>query len=747
MSRPAPAAKDATDATDTTAPTEKEQQKTQVADTLPKITVPSQEAAVPLTVATATPSTTAAPTPATTAALTPSVPQQAAPAQKSAPAEGVTENIERKVLDSFKQFKYSERLRMEEQTRNKQERKRETARQEKSVKLNDLKKFAQNFKLYTPVPQDLVPILAKDKEKQELIVEKAKQQALEKEQRSISQAASPAASQATVTATDPKAQRTIPTAPQAGAEPASPSAHRQRAPQALRAQHPALQSPRGPGQLSQRVAANQAQYNRSGFAAPNLPSPLPIRDTRKPSVDQGISSPTSAISGKALNVKAMEFKPNPGASTFVPTGPSSAASANVKRPSVSASRPKTDPAIFFPAGKKIKSVDERVSLADTFNPVKRMLEETPEEEKKTKYANNGGIPHAFRTPPTWESTVDKSYKDMFAKSVPPPMSSVSPMHTPNNAGLPNMPHQHQLPAHLQAPVNGAPPTAHQTPPRFPPNQSYMAGPNQAYEDPRMQFASAASVAPSPRMGHPAMAYNNMHPGMPGQGMPGHFPGYGMQQPVQMGGHMMVQQHSQGGSLGPGMSPAMGMRNMHVPPMQAGVPQFPMTPHMNTPHMQSPMPGHAQPHFNAYQMQPNMPGGFANSPSRGGMGLPMSHSMSHQGSQQGHQPPPPGQYIPNMPPNQGGQNPNFGPMTPMRNPAFPQPMPQFQQGGQYPANGYPMQQRNMSNSGYNPQMNMTPRQYPAQPMGAMNNGQMPGMMPQGMPGQNAAAMGADAAGGK
>lgn len=47
----------------------------------------------------------------------------------------------------------------------------------KAVKLNELKRFALNFKLSTPIPADLVPVLAKDEIKQGAIVQKALKQA------------------------------------------------------------------------------------------------------------------------------------------------------------------------------------------------------------------------------------------------------------------------------------------------------------------------------------------------------------------------------------------------------------------------------------------------------------------------------------------------------------------------------------------------------------------------------------------
>ena len=94
----------------------------------------------------------------------------AIPPRKAAKPHDATTNVEHDLLDSFKAFSAAEKLRMSE-------RQRSIARENKAVKLNDLKKFALNFKLSTPVPTDLVPILAKDDTKQAVIVEKALKQA------------------------------------------------------------------------------------------------------------------------------------------------------------------------------------------------------------------------------------------------------------------------------------------------------------------------------------------------------------------------------------------------------------------------------------------------------------------------------------------------------------------------------------------------------------------------------------------
>ncbi|KAK1092865.1 poly(A)-binding protein binding protein [Friedmanniomyces endolithicus] len=92
-------------------------------------------------------------------------------------AESSTEDHISKTIDAFKQFANNEKLKV----RQAQEQKRAGARQEKNVKLNDLKKFAANFKLNSRVPDDLVPILAKDREKQLEIQRKADEAAKEAE--------------------------------------------------------------------------------------------------------------------------------------------------------------------------------------------------------------------------------------------------------------------------------------------------------------------------------------------------------------------------------------------------------------------------------------------------------------------------------------------------------------------------------------------------------------------------------------
>lgn len=541
----------------------------------------------------------------------------ASSARKS--GEGATEGVERKLLDSFKQFSNTEKLRVQQHQRVIQERQRVNARQEKSVKLNDLKKFSENFKLYSRVPDDLVPILAKTKEKQDEIVSKADLQAREKDVKKPVSATSPTASAkieapvAGAAATD-KAQRAAP-APAAArsdipSEPASPF-HRQRAAQALRAQNQPTSSMRSPGMPNNRAPPAQSQY-KPGAVNVNVPSPIPMVPAGLPSPvrDTGLTSPTSTLMPR-LNVKAMEFRPNPSASTFMPTAPGVTSPHTSKRPSVAAV---SSPAQFGFAGSVDKPLSERTPLSNLFNPIKRMLEKTEEDNKVKDFVANGGIPQAYRTPPTWdctESNREKTFVDMFPRSL---AASVSPMHTPSNGG---MPHQHQLPLHLQ----NVPPqmSSAQATPRFYPSQPHHA-PNQPFDEHRMQYASSnSSVQPSPRMNHPSMAYGGqMHP----QQMQ-HFAG-GMP-PYAMSPGMQMRPMPAGAQFGGPQAPPMGGHMMVQQPSNGPFMNGPMTQQM--PIYSSPGPNHAQPHFAGHPAQQGGSGGYASSP-RG-------HPMSHQGSQQGH----------------------------------------------------------------------------------------------------------------
>ena len=513
-----------------------------------------------------------------------------------------------------------------------QEHQRTMAKRDKAVKLNDLKKFAQNFKLHTPVPNDLIPILAKDKGKQTQIVQKALQTV-----EGIKATPPKPAASATTTPSEQKPPKTAATRPEnTNPPPAGPgerqNQQRQRQnqpnfPQPVRGgagNHgqplPANPQRQGPGHLSQRLNMGQ-QYHRQG-QLPNMQQALPPLDPRIPptgpsSNSSGVQSPTSA--SLRYTGKTFEFRPA-AAAQFQPSSNDSTGSSPVREPTTKAEsrQPKRS---FFEGRRPIMSESERVSFEDAFNPITRMLAEAKADGKEKDYAINGGIPQAYRTGPTWdvpEANKDKTYLDMYEKS-PPNAPSVSSQH--NVMTQPPMPHQHQLPMHLQGNQMQPGHTPQHTP-RHIPVQPHVGGNGPPhFDDHRMQFsASTSSVHPSPRQIQPFVAYNGQGQ-QPVQMYQQPMPPYGMSP----GGHpMTMRQASSGPHFMAPQGPSMSGHGM------GGQPSGGQYMHMNQGPMFSPVPVQAYPHNNGPMQQQIGPGGFP-SP------RPHAQMMSHGGSQQGHHP--------------------------------------------------------------------------------------------------------------
>lgn len=567
--------------------------------------------------------------------------------------ENATANVETEVLDHFRQFANSEKMKM-------QERRRNQASYDRTVKLNELMKFSQNFKLHTPVPKDLVPILAKDRTKQESIINRVS------EERTSPKSASPAAEQ------KPAAGRGGPT----GAVPPAAPADRQNAftrnrqvyaptgPLAGAAgsrfpQQPMQPGRPGAGMLSHRLADNLQQRKGAGMGP--VPTPLPIQDARgpptgpaneQPRVTSPVKSQTPA-SGMAskFNVRAMEFKPNPAASTFTPGGTPSAAPAGPASTTTTAAAASprtfsrnrsvsraTTPSAFF-GTKKPLPASERPSIDNQFNPIKRVKKESSEAAEKP-YSFNGGIPPPYKTLPTWdypEANQDKTFDQMFKH--PGGISSVSPQGR-SASNNPHLPQQQPMPFHPGMPAASGPPNGphlHHGP--------HGPAPGHMDDQHRMQMsASSSQVFPSPRMQQSGMGYPSPmapHAQMAfGQPMPGF---YGAPQPAQF-------QRYQGGPQYMNSGVAMGGAPMMQQPSNGpymGVPQG-MSPYNPQMPMYSPSPGHAYPQH----APPPQPHSGYPSPSRG---APM---MMHQNSQSGQ--PPQGMMF--MPSGQPGQ-PGYGAQQP------------------------------------------------------------------------------------
>ena len=559
-----------------------------------------------------------------------STPRPADTTKASAPSASV--NVETEVLDSFRNFAMFEKNRLADD-------RRKRVSHDKAIKLNDLKKFSTNFKLHTPVPKDLVPILAKDTAKQHEIVEKAQREAEQKAATPPKTLASSADQPPTKLAVEPKQEgtRAVPNTAERqeytnfrqGVPPRGPQAGI--APRDKQSQFTNMfSSPQnGQGLLSHRLADSHGRH-KAGMPV-STPTPLPIHSAKpsRPIVNASqvpnsntsstVRTPTSAASAK-FNV----FKPNPAANTFKPTGLPSAASS--PRSSANA-RPVSrapSPSEFF-GTKKFMSSGERPSIMENFNPLKRLKEKAQKEGKTKDYAANGGIVYAHATPVTWTQMKSdenlKSYKDMYEDPVPASRGA-SPQHStasPVNSAL-----LHQLPPHLQQhPPPGAP---HLQAPQHvsypgPPQSHHFPGVPHHYDEHRMHPSPSQSSAYStarvqgpyiaypPPMGPLPYGYGQpapphvIGPGAPqAQGFrPGHpGPQYGQSPGQQFTAPMMVHNSSQGSFMGP--------HGMPVPQMPIFAPgQVPPYGGQSQPPSGFPSPGRGTPmmHQGSYQGQPSM----------------------------------------------------------------------------------------------------------------------------------------------
>ncbi|KKY30897.1 hypothetical protein UCDDA912_g09155 [Diaporthe ampelina] len=278
--------------------------------------------------------------------------------------------IEQTVLTSFKNFASKERQVAERARSTK-------AKADKEVKLIELKKFADSFKLGTPVPNDLIGIIAKDPKKQQEIQAKALKNAEE----------------------------------------------------SRKAKEDAKKDP---------VVAKEKEVTAAKPGPANSMNPsFPPRHTGLP--------PNHIGPGPRLNPNTQEFRPN--AQPFYPTGPSAASSPRSALNNVEgqgSSTPVTGPVVK----RKIKAIDFKKCFA-----LSHVMSIKQPQTGNRAWEENGGLRPPFDTMPTWNSLSegdDKqekiSYKQLFER--PPPYAGAMP--TPNPAPVaPQMPHQHQLPFHLQ----------------------------------------------------------------------------------------------------------------------------------------------------------------------------------------------------------------------------------------------------------------------------------------------------------
>ena len=566
--------------------------------------------------------------------------EKAAPAKETKPVRQTgktgttaTENVESEVLDSFRQFANIEKMKV-------QDHKRSRTAADKAVKLNDLMRFSKNFKLLTPVPKDLIPILAKDESKQREIVQKAQRIA---ESSKAVKAGS---------ASDSKSQKISKMALWEGdtasptIDPNNRARNRPDAAQLAKDRHSQardVNTSNRPIQngLSARLTDSHRLHKQNVPAT--VPNPLPIQPTSRqgsgfsksvhsPQKAASLRGPPSATSAK-FNVQAMEFKPNPTANAFKPSSTIATASPSPRStPATRTISPAINPPPKFFTDKDKKVFANPEERPTPLSITKPTQPSTQEKEASTNGGPKQGLPAAngffqwpYRTHPTWtipdSNEPELKYYEPFG---PRNLRHTTPPHHASPINL--AAHQHQLPLHLQNGAHAGPVPQVQTPQQLPHQlhpQPHHYPHTPHYDDHHMRpSASTSSVypAPSPRMQNSNMAYQSPMPrhAQLAYGQPNVQ--YVMQPHPQMNGRQF--------SNGPPM-----MQPQHLAPMMVQQPSA-------SGYMAQPM--QAVPYNGQLPMYPGPSPSMYGSPSQPPSGYPSpapaAPMMMHQGSHQGqHQP--------------------------------------------------------------------------------------------------------------
>lgn len=451
-----------------------------------------------------------------------SAPRDAA-SRESTPRDAKPDAIESQIVGTFKQFSIGEREKVSQ--------KKAQLKKEKDGKLQDLLKFSQSFKLNTPVPEDLIPILAKDKAKQEAIV-------------SRSAAASAVSSPTTANASS------------------------------------VLSPP--------IVSIGIAQTATPSQAAPSpgtTPSPLNAEQ-----LDRARRLSAKAHEFKPFNPAASAFTPSFAGSTaspsFAPTSNYSRAS-TVPSPALSAtsthrhSVAHADSSQFFSADRKPRPRSERTPILDEYNPFKAYKKKNPD--------STFDIELPYRTDPPWPRPDDavsmydppKLPTDTGSGFVSPPgapglMHGASPQIGQQGfmSSPPGVSYYPQQPFYkAQNGGGGASPMMQYGQGAqfgFAPQGQFMqfapGGQNQngaPYTSPRQMYAQMVPMGPAGfvpmQNGMPAYYDPNMYPSA-GQGVHGYRPNQQQQQQQQRSARGSVQNgHAgkQGPNVVPGQNPGPG----------------------------------------------------------------------------------------------------------------------------------------------------------------------------------------------
>jgi hypothetical protein len=543
-----------------------------------------------------------------------------------------TSTVERDVLKEFKTFASQQRENAQKVRSNK-------AKADKEIKLTELKKFANSFKLSTPVPSDLVSIIAKDPAKQKEIQAKAMKNAedvakskvdtttKDKTSATVKEASAKPTEPGTVKTTQDARPSRSSNAPQVPSQPGAQNRHANVRHQYPQQPYQQYRNNRGgpqhqqqpTGNLAQRLRNVEQQKYQSSSAHPQITGQdgrVPPTGPANP-VDPNFNRRYSAMPAPKLNPNSHEFRPSPFAASFNPSTQPSASSS--PRSAVNnVTDPSPAPGAAQLIRRKTKSVDVKkcyiLAHIKTISP-----------PQGRNWDDNGGLRPSYDTLPTWrqlqdnekaDSTMHLTYKEYFERQPfsGPTTAASNPPHA-----APHLAHQHQLPFHLQQGGQLGPRQSPHLPHMQMQSQQHSHGQHPPYnhDDHRMMHSNSAQSFASPRLGQVSMAYPGMNspaqmqynqpvymgPGAPQMGQYRSFsnnPQYMPHQQGQMGGPMMMQPQFIPGPQGM-VAPQMMYPGGHPHFMPPGGP---------------PQPG---PGVNGY---PNSPG------------RPQAPMMAHQGSQQG-----------------------------------------------------------------------------------------------------------------
>jgi hypothetical protein len=584
----------------------------------------------------------------TTTSTSTSANRTVSPQVRPGPAPNATATVERDVVSAFKGFAAQQRVQADKLRSSK-------AKADKEVKLHELKKFAASFKLNSPVPSDLVSIIAKDPAKQREIQEKAKRDAEEQAEKAKQAKASSTETTSSVSPNpDPKAAQRPPqaAAPHAGVStsgsstrpnPGRTSGLPPQGPynsQAFRGDRSA-QNQSIPTQNGRPIQGLVAKL-RNGFeqskSAQISPQIIP-HDVRQPPTGPA-NSVDPSFSRRSSGAVSIAKQLNPNANPFL--GPYNPPNGNLSSGSSPRSSSTSAPSQFVlvPSNKLIRrqplQVAAKTSSDDaalTYNDIiESVAAIQPPAGVGKKWESNGNFKPAYDTLPTWrqvgekdppESSMHQTYAKLFEN--PPYINqTMSPPQPPHVH--PQAPHQHQLPFHLQ---QGSHNMSQRQSPRQPQmhihNNQHNHGPNNLFnpaDDHRMMPSHSAQSFASPRLQTVNMAYASP---MSQPAQLAYNPQM-MQYPMGPGAPQMTQYRSYSGGhqFIPQQAPHMGGPVMIPAPTGNGF----MAPGMVTPAPQMMYPGNP-PHF--------IPPGSAPSPMPASNGYPSPGRTAPLMMQQGSQP--------------------------------------------------------------------------------------------------------------